>query len=506
MMSVGVFSRMLLLAAALLASTSLAQGANNYAHASQSGIGNAATITQGPGSENEIGSAVLAARQNGNENVLTLTQSGDDNDIGTSGSGLEQISYRNTASILQSSNGNGVRQLTQTGNGAGFGPATFRRNVLAIEQKDGDANVVSAVAQTHNHHAFGAANTATLIQSGTGNVIGTASGTAPGLIQSGDGQSAVVTQTGTSNRIALVRQSGARNTMTVSLNGDGNGTSGFAATGDISGAWGGLAQGTIVQDNDHFGAYLFDGNTLSLDISGTDNSYAIAQFGSANTVLAGVTGSANQIGILQGGGGNDANLTLTGARNLVFLEQGAFGLGLGNLVNVLASGDDNHVGIRQIGVGNALELSITSGNGNTVNTRQSGPFGLNSAGIAISGDDNRLTLDQSGGNTLNVDIFGDDNNGAGAGSFDGAALTAASALTPGTAIQSGWGNDIALSVGATGAPANGNLFAFSQSGNGNSIDGMILGSANQVAIVQAGNNNHASFTQNGTGNSIGVNQ
>jgi hypothetical protein len=54
---------------------------------------------------------------------------------------------------------------------------------------------------------------------------------------------------------------------------------------------------------------------------------------------------------------------------------------------------------------------------------------------------------------------------------------------------------------------NSNDFATYQSGNNNSIVGLVnTGTGNQAVVTQVTNLNTASFTQSGQGNTLGINQ
>ena len=118
--------------------------------------------------------------------MLEIEQSGDDNEIGTAGTGFLQTSNRNTAIITQSSDGNSVRQVTQTGIDATDGGETLRRNTLRITQETGDNNIISGVAQTRSADAANAAgNTAVITQTGAGNRIGSATAASNAFIQTG---------------------------------------------------------------------------------------------------------------------------------------------------------------------------------------------------------------------------------------------------------------------------------------------------------------------------------
>lgn len=129
---------------------------------------------------------------------------------------------------------------------------------------------------------------------------------------------------------------------------------------------------------------------------------------------------------------------------------------------------------------------------------------MNSAQIAIGGNDNRLVISQEhtggiGFNSITTAITGDLNGGPLGSSFSGAAL--AGGLQPGTLRQSGFNNTMAITVEGTS-----NLFAFAQIGSGNMIRASITGHSNQAAVMQTGINNHASFSQNGIGNIVSISQ
>lgn len=124
--------------------------------------------------------------------------------------------------------------------------------------------------------------------------------------------------------------------------------------------------------------------------------------------------------------------------------------------------------------------------------------------IEFTGNDNRLTIDQSfsgagQGNSVDVRIVGDRNGGPAGAAFTGPA--AASGLTPGSLFQ--FGADNSMRVEVTGSD---NLFAIAQTGSGNNVEASIVGFSNQAVVSQTGTGNFAYFSQNGTGNIINVRQ
>ena len=525
-----------MLTGALMAGTALpGLAASNFANATQSGIGNDGKVIQGPGDNNALGTAALAATQDGDANALEIEQSGDDNEIGTEGGGFLQTSNRNTAIITQSSSENSVRQVTQTGIDATAGGETLRRNTLRITQETGDGNIISGVAQTRSVEANTAAgNSAVLTQTGQANIIGSATGASNAFVQNGYAQSAVLTQTGTGNIVDSVAQTGPDNTLTVAFTGTGNGTADFTVPTAITGAWNGLTQGAIVQNSSFAGAGIGDGNRLNFTATADDTRFGFSQTGNRNIILGSISGGgsqANETGVVQLGDDNDAGFTVFGSTNQLYIQQGVVVASPSNVASATLTGDRNGVGIRQDGAANEATVALT-GSDNSVNVMQQSALTGNSAVVTISGDFNDITLDQggdstagidihgdtnllnvaqlNGANTLTLDIWGDGNNAATAGAFTGAALTAAQVvapnLTPGTIIQNGAGNTITYSVGASGSLSNQNLFAFSQTGQGNLIEGTTTGSFNQVVIVQSGSANQTHFTQIGNNNVIGVTQ
>jgi hypothetical protein len=126
----------------------------------------------------------------------------------------------------------------------------------------------------------------------------------------------------------------------------------------------------------------------------------------------------------------------------------------------------------------------------------------NVATLAISGNDNALSIDQDfdgvgGGNHLDLSITGDDNGGP-LGAFFGG-LPAETGLVPGSLFQSGHDNSMSIKVAGIS-----NIFAASQLGVGNTLTAVIVGNNNEAAVSQTGNGNMLSFSQNGSGNMLSV--
>lgn len=282
----------------------------NFSNVEQLGNGNDGTVVQGPGSGNQFGTDILAARQSGNTNTLSILQSGSNNEVGTGTSGFLQTSNRNVASITQSSNGNQVLNVVQNGIGdAAFGP-DLPRNRLELTQTGGDGNIVLSVTQTRE----------TLF--------------APVDILPG-------------------------NTAILEFNGSGNGDGALGAT-DIAWAWGGVEQATITQSGVT--------NTLSVTTTGSNNLFGYEQDGEGNGLLASITGDGNETVVLQEGTINIAGFEVTGAGNQVFIQQGDDTL---NVAGLSILGDDNQIGLQQFGLANIATLSV-DGDNNLLNASQDG--------------------------------------------------------------------------------------------------------------------------------------
>lgn len=128
----------------------------------------------------------------------------------------------------------------------------------------------------------------------------------------------------------------------------------------------------------------------------------------------------------------------------------------------------------------------------------------NSLGIGIAGDANLLVIfqDHFGGlaeNALSVSIIGDRNGGPSGRTF--APSLTGPGLTPGTLVQAGSGNTMAVEI-----EGSDNLFGFAQIGTGNSLTASVSGTYNQAVVYQSGDGNTVGFSQNGIGNMLLISQ
>jgi len=315
----------------LLATGALAD--DNFSKLLQNGATNSALVDQSSGSDNRVGTAALAARQVGNDNILEFTQSGDGNEIGSVG--FLQQSNRNTATILQASDGNAVIEVLQKGIASGFG--AHRRNTLTIVQEGGDGNVVQRVEQIRVGGLLALpgqqGNVASIVQNGAGNTVTLLSqnglrntadlnfkGNAnmASAVQEGAENTAAVTVIGDDNRLSL-HQVGAGNAATLSVQGYSNNAGAFSpgahgALADLAG----LAPGDIVQ----VGLLnSIDYNLGSADPLSSGNSFAFSQNGVSNQIVGETDGSGNQVVVVQEGTLNLTSFVQLGNFNTIGVSQ-----------------------------------------------------------------------------------------------------------------------------------------------------------------------------------------
>jgi catechol 2,3-dioxygenase-like lactoylglutathione lyase family enzyme len=522
---------------------SVAWADDNFSNVEQNGSDNDGLVTQGPGEHNRFGKPGDAALQKGSGNRLEILQEGSRNEVGTEGRGFEQYGEANRAKITQRSDRNFVGEIIQNGKGGGLAEP---RNSLTIVQGDasGDGrNTIWRVKQVkRGDGGADAGNATTIRQAGGRNEIGLATG--EGVLQRGRGNTMeaaqrsdhnsigdvlqrgqdnyvrivqsqgnrnsigtvrqrgsdntlTLRQRGARNDISLVRQNGRGNDATLAFDGDGNGTGGFSGllTG-IAGMAATVGQGTVTQ--------LLGANTLGYRVEGNHNHFGFWQEGDGNRTDGFAEGNGNEIVLYQNGNRNGADFSQQGSGNQTALGQD----GRNNYAGAFVTGSYNLTGIGQFGNSNDASIDI-DGNRNIILVGQAG--NRNDADAAINGNRNFALIGQIHDgrrlNSISLSVTGKDNNNPGLASyaFTGAALAAAGPLVPGMILQAGHANSLSMTVGANNI-SDRNMFAFSQTGAGNTIRGAIDGNSNQVAIVQAGNGNLAAFIQLGSNNVIGVTQ
>jgi len=500
----------------------LAFADNNFLNIIQDGDTHNGVVTQ-TGVGNQAGTTDLPVHQEGVFDDLILTQSGDNNNIGTAtpGRGLLQNgtasidgSAANAATIVQNSNGNHIGELVQTT----LGTHPITGNTLAVTQDFGanggpsGNNTIGSIEQVQDNGQ--SANFAAIVQTGARNWLA-------GLSQrttSGDGDNRVTaTFTGNDN--------GSAPGNSRALNGVGP----LAVLARSSGA----TASSILQGDDLSGGA---GNAIDLAVTGDYNQFGLTQLGTDNSVGGAIiTGSSNSLGTYQSGDHNQITSGgIAGDSNDLGIRQ----VGSANLISAILnwSSSDNSVGIGQFGQGNWANLAL-KGNGGIVGLSQNGANHL--ATIQTVGNGNLVLaiqdyagLNRSSGDALHVSIIGDGNNGlAGnsAQSFTGPALQVALAapdiprsllvapdagvlrpgsprgLMPGVLLQWGEGNTITIEVGAARTSDN-NLFAVLQKGNGGAVTAHVNGNSNQFVAVQQGNDDVAVINQDGNGNIAAIAQ
>lgn len=437
-----------------------AQSLDNFASAVQSGADNTAEVTQS-GQRNRAGTETLPMAQDGFFNGLVIDQTGQDNQIATSGAGLSQqnafgtATHANSATLSQTGDLNEIGEILQQVLGLSGGAG----NRLDIDQRDGDGNVVRRVEQVQNAAT--------------------------------PGQTAEVTMSGFGNRIDLLRQvsasdlSGEENDVFVYIDGENNGTTALRGYAGYTAA---LAS-EIVQrrGSEDTGS---NGNQVSLQIFGASNAFGVLQRGRINRAGAIViTGDGNAIGVEQDGTENDIILaTIEGGNNEVGMTQ--LGTNVAEL-SLRGISDDNQVLIDQMGTNDGY-VQI-DGHRNEVVMRQGFALsagGDNDASIDVEGYDNFADLQQQGDNSFIAQITGSSNN-----TTTGFSSPAGAGYLPGTYRQEGFGNAATLAV--TG---DANLSSYFQQGLGNLISLEVTGSENEALLLQFGNGSAAAVTQTGRAN------
>ncbi|MCA0922094.1 hypothetical protein [Pseudooceanicola nanhaiensis] len=428
---------------------------NNTAFLFQEGGANSALIDQTQGSDNFAGwynDPASGVTQRGDENALTILQSGDGNYAGAR-PGLDfgsilQDGALNTLEITQFGDGN-VAMVVDQSSGAlsSLLPGTATTNSATLEQSS-DSNVVRHISQSYVNAPGAIKNEMEITQTGGDtNRINLAR-------QNGHTNDMVLTQDGTLNRIATARQTGSLNVMTATIMGSENGLGSLAGFAAVTGA----VSSTLVQEG--------IGNQMELTINGRpsipvpdENQFGISQFGNYNTVNAvNLDSKRANVGIYQNGDENEVQLSAI-------------------------QGNDNTVGIIQLSYDNYAEVEIVGGNstGNSFLIDQNGVS--NDASVSIDGNNNGDGL-----------VYGDP--------LTGQALVAAS-------FSANWERGVVRQFGVLNVAeliqiGSGNTFGTLQEGSDNSITGSQNGVNNQVAVLQLGNGNSTTYSQIGTGNNAGI--
>ncbi|WP_117196255.1 beta strand repeat-containing protein [Rhizobium terrae] len=480
-------------------------GSGNQIAVSQDGDVNSAELDiLGDGNQfgiSQIGEGNEAlAFANGNANELALSQIGianlgeiwvghripgsSDNVVVLNQDSL--ASFGNVGEIYVDGNANtaSLDQLGVIGSNYGTVDILGNENDVAVDQNGSNEGEVSVT---------GNLNVVSLDQDSLAS-----SGNEAGIIIDGNGNTVSLAQLGSNT--AAVDIQGDANDVAVDQNGSNQGDVFIIGAGNAA---------TLDQEGDF--------NSALIEMYGDGNDFDVDQNGTFNDAVAQANGNANQVTLSQTGDVNTGSIMIGSSTpgsddNVVVLSQDSL-VSFGNVGEVYVDGNANTISVDQVGT-NEAAVSV-NGNLNAVTALQLGSVGLNSLTATIDGSSNVLNVSQTNSavfgaalNSITVGIHGNSNNSAAAFSTGWSSATVAGGLlAPGDLVQLGTGNSIALQVGSALSPnSNDNQFAFAQLGDGNTIDGSIMGTGNEVAVVQAGNGNAASFSQIGNSNSIGISQ
>lgn len=458
-------------------------GDGNLFGISQIGEGNDARVSAN-GNANEIALSQIGIANLGEIQIGQRIPGSNDNVVGLNQDSL--ASFGNVGEIYVDGNANTVLldQLGVIGSNDGMVDILGNENDVAVNQNGSNEGEVSVT---------GNLNIVSLDQEGTNEA---------GILIDGNGNTVSVGQLGvTGSNTAAVDIEGDANDVAIDQNGSNQGDVFVIGADNVA---------TLDQEGDFNSALIGmygDGNDFAIDQNGIFNDAVAQANGNANEVTLSQTGDVNtgsiMIGSLTPGNSDD---------NVVTLSQDSLA-SFGNFAEINVDGNANTISLDQV-AWNEATVSV-NGNLNAVTALQLGSDGLNSLTAAIDGSSNVLNVSQTNSavlgaatNAITVGIYGNSNNAASTFSTGwSSAAVAGSLLAPGDLVQLGTGNSIALQVGSALSPnSNDNQFAFAQLGDGNTIDGSIMGTGNEVAIVHAGNSNAASFSQIGNANSIGISQ
>ncbi len=401
-------------------STTTQSGNNNNAGVTQTGTLNQSDLTQ-------LGASAATVNQNGSGNrvdgltpatsftqtssQLNATQTGSNNRLfGTQNASSATVSQTSTTG----GSGNLVN-LTQTGAGDFGGPPAEAGAEISQNGNGNIATVRQSSASQTDVTQVGTGNTATVDQYGNPT--------------SSAGSTTTVYQNGMNNDAVVRQQSGASFATIEQFGGNGNDAF-IDQRGDND-------AGRITQDGNRNQARTTgipgilqrgDNNTTTIDQVGNDN---VARTTTGLTTAG--AGEFNTIAITQSGNEQLAAFDTDGGDNDIVIQQsggvagtdapgptpsGTPNLGYSNVANGRAVGDNNEIRIVQTGTRNAVATSnqVQSGRGvdivgddNLVSVEQTGTGFGNRAVFDVDGDLNQARLTQEGSSTADVVQNGDSN-------------------------------------------------------------------------------------------------
>jgi hypothetical protein len=477
---------------------------NNHSYIDQVGSGNSALITQGgsnnragsnsgvttaslPDNPNPLGVADGRILQYGNNQSLTINQAGDGNQAGAS-TANPWLGINQGHTAASTNNVLTIEQLSSS-NIVGRVRQTGNGNTASVTQEGGNTNFISNLYQEHG-------NTATVVQDGEQNWIGQfgsrdqANGGA--VYQavhygaSGRPSTLQFTQEGDYNVTARVTQRGGFETATIDVVGNNN----TLKMMDQSTGLGGDVIGHNVASVLLTGNYNGSGaGVLNPSFPGY-SSYGVFTPGSA---AAGVLTSVADYIAAEG--------AIAGASSFVVPAIPNATSGFQSSLHQF--GSDNDLAFHVLGDSNQFGM-LQGGDRNFINGIVGGSF--NEAGIVLHGDDNRISFTQDdNGNSMGVSAKGNNNHlnirqdaGASGNSLAvnivGNNNNAPGGLSPNLSGAAG-----AVRDAVQAAPLGDALFArgdLIQEGSGNVLRGATIGSAmtvtgsgNAFATFQAGDNN-----------------
>jgi len=488
--------------AAVGAPQAFAQSISNETWLGQVGGTNTIVIDQS-GRNNQAGAdnAALRLNQDGDDNSLSITQFGHRNQVGAvfflnRPTGVNQIGDNNEITITQQTardafdGSNVVGSILQNSAYLLGEPA----NLLTIFQSDigGSGQAGHRIGSVRQVYA-GAGETpnqATITQLGGGLDEGN---DLDNLYQSGGGNVFTLTQENQLNKVGDARQIGQGNVATVE-----------------QGLFSGIVGGNLVEYLQQFGYR----NLTEVVMLGSNNVVQhILQINallgpSAIGNIANITLDSEDNGSTGNGGVGDflsaAALAVSAAQSNV-VQIGDY-----NRVAITITGADNKFGTRQFGEDNDVFISIGELAGQTAQRNESAVFqngtdnyfshtvlGSDNVGaVRQFGERNRLSVEQLGqGNLAQANMLGNGNNYEPGFTGLAASLLAPADFKPGRLYQSGLNNSVEVNV--TG---DDNRFGFHQEGDWNVAESTVIGTGNQVVVIQIGSGNAAITYQSGSGN------
>lgn len=406
----------------------------------------------------------------------------------------------------------------------------------AVVDQEGSSNSVGTYNgwsgfDQNNNGGLAGGNSLTVTQTGNGNSVGR---DVKGY-QSGEGNSAVILQAGTSSDVELQQK------------GTTNGSSATGWTNDPG------VYNKITQDS------TSNGSKVSVFQDGKNNAFSIKQGNTNNSASVSQGGESGMAYVRQGVGvaetdaATGASLPLNGNSNVATISQ--VSAGLNYAVAVQGGGDSNNLSISQTGnlhganawqIGSANTFSsIQAGTGNTAGLN-GGIYGSDDP-IKQVGNSNSYVSNQSGSyNTANGSQVGDvnylynsqsGNNGAISGSQTGKfnylnstqagsynSLKYSQANASGSAwnyvynTQTGAGTSGSVNVAdikqdgyglyssGTQSGADGNSAKVEQAGTWHVSYYTQSGSANTIQVAQTGSGNYSNVNQAGSGNNANITQ